>query len=389
MLKNITPPVKRNGTRPARGIVVVNNKQVKFNSFTVEQNGFSAADTFDIELPFFIREQQAGEMVLSNGPDFQSILLTQDVIPIQLYVGHPKNPLNYGIGDLVQLMDGTMDTARWNFDISGERITLNGRNIVGKMIDTKLIDKFPNQTSSSIAESLASKYKLKTMIAPTTTLAGTYYNKSSAFTPDTETTEWDLLQYLAKQENFIVRIKNNILMFGPYSDITGYEGVDPIVYTWGYDIERLEIERSPHAARDIVVKVISYERKSKTRIIETANSSTQKSLGASGQVGRREQYIETYTIPGLTRDQAQKKAQAIYDQLSRSQLIGQIDCAGNIDMAIDRLIQIQGIGLGLQNNYYLNKVSHKFDLSNGYSNNCSFSNQFMPDENAQEQEAIQ
>jgi len=360
VLKNITPSVKRNGGKPARGIVVVNNTQVKFNTFDVEQNSFSAADTFEIELPFFIRDQQSGEVILANGPDFQSILLTQDVIPVQVYVGYLENPLNYGINNL--------------------------GNVVGKMIDEKITDKFPNSTSSTIATNIANKYGLAPVITATTTLAGTYYSKSSAVTPDANTSEWDLLQFLANQENFIVRVKDNQLLFGPYSEVTSYENTDPIVYTWGYDIEKLEIERSPHAARDIVVNVISYDRANKQRIVETAKSSTQSSSSTSGQIGRKEQYIENYTIPGLTRDQAQKKAQAIYDQLSRSQLIGQIDCAGNTDMAIDRLIQIQGIGLGLQNNYYLNKVSHKFDIDDGYANECSFSNQFMSDENAQEQD---
>lgn len=386
MLKNITPSVKRNGGKPARGIVVVNNTQVKFNTFDVEQNSFSAADTFEIELPFFIRDQQSGEVILANGPDFQSILLTQDVIPVQVYVGYLENPLNYGINNLVKIIDGTMDTAKWDFDNTGEFVTLNGRNVVGKMIDEKITDKFPNSTSSTIATNIANKYGLAPVITATTTLAGTYYSKSSAVTPDANTSEWDLLQFLANQENFIVRVKDNQLLFGPYSEVTSYENTDPIVYTWGYDIEKLEIERSPHAARDIVVNVISYDRANKQRIVETAKSSTQSSSSTSGQIGRKEQYIENYTIPGLTRDQAQKKAQAIYDQLSRSQLIGQIDCAGNTDMAIDRLIQIQGIGLGLQNNYYLNKVSHKFDIDDGYANECSFSNQFMSDENAQEQD---
>ena len=134
-------------------------------------------------------------------------------------------------------------------------------------------------------------------------------------------------------------------------------------------------------------KIETSTSSSDSRIVATADSSTESSLSTSDQVGRKEQYVETYTVPGLTSDQAQKKAQAIYEQLSRSQLIGQIDCAGNTDMAIDRLIQFQGIGLGLQNNYYLNKVSHKFDKDNGYANECSFSNQFMSDENAQEQDS--
>ena len=196
MFKNIIPAVKRNGGKPARGIVIVNNTQVKFNTFDVEQNGFSAADSFEIELPFFIREQQSGDIILANGPDFQSVLLTQDVIPVQVYVGYPKNPLNYGISDLVQLIDGTMDTARWDFDNTGEFVTLNGRNVVGKMIDEKIVDKYPNSTSSTIATNIANKYGLTPVVTATTTLAGTYYSKSSAVTPDANTSEWDLLQFL-------------------------------------------------------------------------------------------------------------------------------------------------------------------------------------------------
>jgi hypothetical protein len=370
--------------RAARAIVVVNWIPVKFTDITVEQNGFSAADTFEIKLPYFIRDQQSGETILANGPEFQSILLTQDSIPVQVYFGYPEDPNNYDVSDLVQLIDGIIDTAKWDFDMTGEFVTIDGRNKVGEMIDTKIVDKLPNQTSSQIANYFAGYYGLVPVITPTTTLAGTYYNNGSAITPDTETTQWDLLQFLAQQENFIVRVKGNTLLFGPYSTVTGYENTAPITYTWGKDIEKLEIERSPHAARDIVVKVISYDRNSKHRIVETASSGVQRSANTSGQVYRREQYVETYTIPGLTRDQAQKKAKAIYDQLSSSQLIGTIDAAGNTDLAVDRQINLQGVGMGLTNNYYLNKVSHKYNLNDGYTIEGSFSNQFMSNENATE-----
>lgn len=372
MFQNSKPSISgRNAIRPVRGIVVVNNQVVKFISFSVEQNGFSAADSFEIELPFFIRDEQLGDKILANGPKFESVLLSLDEIPVQVYVGYPKNPLNYQISDLTKIMDGVMDTATWDFDNTGEIITLSGRNMVGEMIDTKIVDKYPNLTSSAIAYNIAKNHKLTPVITNTTTLAGTYYNQNSTMMSNTDTTsEWDLLLFLAQQENFIVRVKGKKLLFGPYSVVTEYETASPLVYTWGYDIEKLEIERSPHGAKDIVVKVISFDKNNKNRIIETAKSGSQSN---------REKYTETYTIPGLTRDQAQKKAISIYTQLSRSQLIGQITCAGNVEMSIDRQIELHGVGSKLSQKYFLNKVTHKFTVDdNGYSIDASFGT-FMPD----------
>ena len=378
----------RNGVRAARGIAVVNGYQVRFDSFQVEQNGFSAADSFSLTLPFFVRDQQQGDKILANGKDFESMLVNADVLPVQLYVGYPKNPGKYTKDDLMQLMDGQMDTTEWDFDMSsGEKVILHGRNAVGKMIDTKIIEKFPNLTASAIATQFATEHGLTPVVTPTTELAGTYYNQQSAVL-GRETTEWDLLIFLAKQENFIVRVKGKQLFFGPYGTVVADAAqntpgtvYDPdkqvyvIPYTWGYDIEHLHIERSPHAARDIEVIVITYDRNGKARIVERALSSTQRSARIAQQVGERAKYSVTYVIPGLTREQAQKRAQQILDELSRNQLIGSIQCAGNSDCEIDRQIEIYGVGQGLSIPYYLNKVTHKFSLSDAYGLDMSFSSQ--------------
>jgi hypothetical protein len=368
--------------QPSRGIVTVNNQIIRFTSLHVEQNAFSAADSFEVVLPFFIRHSQSGDLILANGPDFQSILLTQDVVPVSIWVGYPPNPFNYQTSDLTQIMDGYMDTAHWQFDNTGTAVTLNGRNKTALFMDNKIYDKLPNLTSSRIAETLATSHGLATAVAPTTTLAGTYYNQNSAVL-GTDISEWDLLLFLAQQENFIVRVKGNILYFGPYSLVTGFENQDPIPFTWGQNIEKLEFERSPHAARDIIVRVITYDRNGKNRIVETAKSTTQYAQRIKNQTGQREAYTETYIIPGLTREQAQKKAVAINSELSRAALIGQITVAGNTDMAIDRKIAIQGVGQGLSGTFYLNKVTHDYDLDSGYDVSASFSNQFLADDSVQ------
>lgn len=375
----------RNGVQAVRGIALVNGYQVRFEEFSVEQNGFSAANSFELQLPFFVTDVQNGEMILANGPNFDSQLLELDDIPVKLYIGVPKDPTQYTVNDLTLMMNGYMDTARWEFGINGERLTLKGRNIVGKMIDYKINDKYPNLTSSAIAELFASEIGLTPVVTPTSTLAGTWYSQNSAVL-GTETNVWDLLLFLAKAENFIVRVTtDNKLLFGPYDTVTTYSSTAAIPYTYGYDIKNISFERSPHAAKNIIVKVISYSRKYNKKgtkytdhhIEETAKSTTQKSAAVSGQTGQRESYTEVYVIPGLTREQAQAKAQAILAELSRSEIIGNFTAAGNTDLNIDRQVTIYGVGMTLSQNYYLNRVSHRFSVPNGYTVDTSFSNQYL------------
>ena len=328
-------------------------------------------------MPFFIQDILAAGAIEANGPDFVTTLLVQDQIPVQVYIGYPQNPLSFTATDLTQVMDGWMDDAKFDFDDQGERITLTGRNNVGQLIDEKINDKLPNQTASNIATQFTAEHGLTPVVTPTTTLAGTYYNQNSAAL-GTDISEWDLLLFLAQMENFIVRVKGSSLYFGPYSVVTGYVNQTPIPYTWGYDITTLEIERSPHCAKDIVVNVYSYDRNGKAKIKETAKSATQFAQKIYGNLGQRQQYIENYTIPGLTRDQAQKQAQAIASELSRSQLIGTMTGAGNTDLAIDRQIVLYGVGKALSSPYYLTKVTHSMDMDGGYGASVSFCNQFQP-----------
>jgi hypothetical protein len=363
----------RNGVRPARGIAVVNGQRVRFERFSVEQNAFSAADSFTLELPFFVLDEQ-GDKILSNGPDFASQLMTVDVIPVQLYVGYPSGPDPNAIGtsDLELVLDGRMDTTQFAFSRMGETVTLFGRNAVGQLIDAKVYEKFPNLPASSIATRFAGEHGLTPVVTGTTALAGSYYNQQAAAL-GREATEWDLLLYLARRENYIVRVKGNELHFGPYGTVVG--DAAPVPYTWGSDVEEINIERSPHAARNLVVTVLTYDRNSKKLIKEVAKSSTQAAQRIAQQIDRRAKYSLTYTIPGLTRQQAQNRAQQILDEYSRKQVIGRIVAAGNTALSVDRQIQIGGLGKGLDGSYYVNRVVHSFDLSRGYSIDASFSSQ--------------
>lgn len=382
----------RNSVRKSRGIAVVAGEKVNFTSFSVEQNGFSAADSFSLTLPFFIREEQKGEKVLANGPTFQSKLVNQDIIKVQLYVGYPLlvNPDAATPSDLTLIMDGEMDTVEFSLDsIAGESAVLHGRAKVGAMIDDKIIDKFPGQTASQIATMFALQHGLKADVSPTTELAGTFYNQKAAVL-GREISQWDLLLFLAKRENFVVRVKNGTLYFGQLDVVTAKtSSTTPTLYTWGYDIERLTIERSPHAARNLEVIVLTYDRNKKKQVRESAKTPTQSAQRISQQLGQRARYQRVFAMPGLTREQAQNKARDILEKLSHSQMIGDLTATGNTELGIDGKIKIEGIGIGLSREYFMNRITHTyiaageegFKTSIGFSSETDYSQSEFSEEN--------
>ena len=343
-----------------RSLIRVNNKIVPFQSWSVEQNSYSAADTFTLDLPFRVLDSLRGATDLINTPTQETILLTQSTILNEVYAGYPRDPNNYGISDLTQYTYGNLDTVDFYFDEQGERIEIQGRNMVAPFMDNKTTEKFPNQTSSAIVSYFGTKHGLSLQVTPTYTLAGSYYSGDNVqLTSDI--TEWDLMQFLAEQEGFTLRVRGNTLYFGPRNS---FLKKTPLPYTWGQNIKSLQLTRNPHASKDIKVEVISWKSNSKTRITASVGKGTSDNA-----------WVETYYIPGITHEQAQQKAQSIYDQLSQSENVGQMTVDGNDQMDIDTPIILQGTGVGMTLQYWPTKVTHNFDFKSGsYSIDISFSN---------------
>jgi phage protein D len=357
-----------------RSIVKVNSVYVPFQTWDVNLNGYAAADTFDLTCPFRILDYLKGTTDLANTPTTETILLTQPDILVEIYGGYPSDPNNYNESDLTQLMYGYLDTVDFHFETSGESVQIAGRNEVGPFMDTKTTDKFPNQTSSAIVATFAAQYNLQTQITPTYTLAGTYYSDDQVQLT-TDITQWDLMNYLAGQEGFTLRVVGNTLYFGPRDS---FLKSTTLPYTWGQNVKRLHLQRTPHAAKDIKVEVITWQPGKKTRIVATATNATSYAKKVTGTSAHQE-WVETYYFPGLTQDQAQSKANTILDQLSSSELIGDLACDGNDQQDIYQPLQLYGTGLGSDQQYWPTKVTHSFDHKQGnYGMTLNFSNLNMP-----------
>ncbi len=363
-----------------RAIVIVNGNRVPFFSYSVVENGYGAADTFSLELPFRILSNLTGVTDLANTPTDASSFFTEADILVEIYEGYPPDPNNYSINDLTQVIYGYMD----NLDIyiqdaeKGYYVQLQGRNQVAPFIDNESTNKYPNMTSSAIASYLAQLNGLSTNITPTYTTVGTYYaNDNVKLTHNTS--QWDLLLYLAQKEGFMVAVSGNTLFFGPQSKLLNSNS---ILYTINKNVYSLQLSRSPHASRDITVTVISWQPGKKTHIVSTAKRTTGYISKIKGTM-QRQAYQETYYYPGMDKNQTQQKANEILQQLSSTEITGKLVTYGIVNQNIYQPLQISGIGAGIDGvTFWPTQVTHTFDLSNStsgsYNISISFSNLLLP-----------
>lgn len=361
----------RRGYSQPRSIVKIDGTPTFFNNWTVNLNSTHIADDFEIELPFKIG-RNLPQAYLLNSPDYTSYLFLNSDIKVEIFVGYPLDATSYSDSDLTRIMYGTMDTASLRADgLGGEKVTIKGRNGVGLFIDNKTTQKYQNMTSSAIAQLLASNHGLKASITPTYTLAGTFYT-GDTITMNKDLTEWDLLTFLAEQEGFSLKVVDDTLYFGPFDTVVGTTSTEALNYTWGQNVKNLGIDRSPHAAKNLIVEVHSFDHKKGKHIHATAKVTNTKAS---------QSFTQRYYYPGLTMDQCQKKAESILNQLSLLEVIGEMNVSGNEKLTVDRLVYLYGTGTGLSSSYYIRKATHTFaPNSDGYRCDVSFSNLLLSDE---------
>lgn len=354
----------RKGVSKPRSIVRLDGNDVWFNNWTVNLNSTSQADDFQIELPFRIIRNQP-QSYLMNTPEDPSYLLVKSDILVEVYVGYPNNPDSYQIDDLTRILYGYVDSIEINCSSTGEIVTLTGRNMVAPFLDNKVTSKYQNKTASAIVRELAGQQGLKADVSTTYTLSGKYANNDSA-EMSSDQSQWDLMTYLAEQEGFSLRVADDTVLFGPFDKVVGSQtDVPPLAYTWGQNVEDFQITRAPHAVKNVQVEVHSYNADASAHV--QANSS-RSFKGAS------DTYHERYFFAGLTQAQAQVKANSILAELSRLELTGQMNVAGNENLTVDRKIGLYGVGAGLSDIYFVRKAQHKFDFSGGYRTQVTFSN---------------
>ena len=261
------------------------------------------------------------------------------------------------------LIVGQVDDIDWS--PFGTTITISGRDLSAGLIDSKTAEKFQNRTASQIAEVLAERQGLTASVEKTSTLAGTYYEIDHAIATH-EQTEWDLLTYLAQREDFDLWVSGTTLYFRPPPG----QKTPPFVLLASTDdgtgfaanVERLDLRRSQTLARDVIVKVRSWNQKHQRAFTVTAKrSQVKKSQRVGGEA-------QTYSFvrPNLTQDQAQQLAESYAEEITRHERVLTASLPGDNQLVTRNLVRLVGTGTDWDQIYYPDTVSRRLSMAEGY-----------------------
>lgn len=284
-------------------------------------------------------------------------------IMIEVFAGFPSNPDGYTAFDLESLILGQVDNIE--IDWLTRMYTLTGRDLTAKFIDNKTTKKYPNLTASEIVTMLAHEQGLTAQVTPTTTLSGVFYANNHT-TLTAEQPEWDLITFLAQQENFVAYVKDTTLYFEPAPKETdtpyliqfNYPGVNSAYDYTSASVISLNTSRSLTLARDIIVKVRSWNSSQKKAFTVTVHATPNKrnALAAKAQpIGDAQ--VFTQTIPGLTREQALQKAQQLLREYSQHERTITAVLAGDNILKKVGVVKLRGTNTDYDQVYFTASVN--------------------------------
>lgn len=301
----------QSAARQPRGLVMLNDTPAYgWVSWQVDNNTFYQADTFSVV--FAVSALPADRNV--------DWFAAQPAILVEILAGFPADPERYGRADLQSLIYGLVDDV--SFDPVARTLTVSGRDLTAKLIDTRTAEKWPNLTASQIAAKIATDNGLTPVVTETSIKAGTYYQIDNVLVQSQQSV-WDVLTWLAHVENMQVYVQGRELHFEPFAQQTD----DPYLLQWqepdetsGFPVFNgtgVSFSRNLTLAKDVIVEVRSWNARNKKAFTQRAQATHSKNtaLAAAAQPYGDAQ-VYTYTFPGLTPEAATKKAYSLLAEIT-------------------------------------------------------------------------
>lgn len=343
--------------RHPRGAVKINDELITgWTSLEVESNAYRSADTFRVTFVMSLLPADRDKKWFSQ----------QKSAYIEVLAGFPKDPEKYRESDLDSMIYGKVDDITLN--LPAGIIEVSGRDLTSELIDTKTSEHFANQTASQIAETLAKRHNLTPVVTKTTRKAGDYYKDDFADTTQQQS-EWDLLSYLANVEGYDLFVKGKSLYFNPRAT----ESKDNYVLEWKepdknqlFPVANLvdfQLSRNLTISPGIVVEVRSWNPKAKKAF--SAFWPKHAKTTKPGQSTSQNQ-IYRYTVPGLTQDTAQQRAQSIYRTIVDHEMKLTAYMPADNLLQVGKTILVRGTGTDFDQVYYPESIVRTLSVDEGY-----------------------
>lgn len=319
-----------------------------FHEFEVTSNSHFTADTFRATAALSRLPAALDAAYWSNTGDQTIEILADDT----------------GAGSFTSLILGQVDDVE--LDLAGRALTLSGRDLSARFIDTKTTERFQNLTSSAIAALLAARHGLQASIRNTSTPVGRYYEIEHA-RMTSEQSEWDLLTYLAQEEGFDLWVAGQTLHFQPPPPLTA----TPYPLRWrepaaagppAANFTRMRMSRSLTLARDVIVRVASWNQNQEKTFVTTFRISQ----AHGGQKGHVRPQLYSFTIPNLTPDQALKWAKQKAEEITRHERLLTVELPADHLLSTRSVVRLAGTGTSWDQTYRVASVERRMAFEDGY-----------------------
>lgn len=345
--------------RQPRGIVKLNGTPITgWVSWDVENNSFYQADTFRVVFA-------SAELPIEFSANYFS---SQKSISIEILAGFPIDAKSFSQSELKSLIYGNVDQITYNPVTT--LIEVSGRDLTSLLIDEITTEKYPNNRAWEIATNIAEKHGLIPVITKTNSKVGVYYQIDNVFLND-QRSEWDLLTYLAHEEDFNVYVKGRELHFEPKPQAED----DPYVLQWQkpnhdhahpiFNGESISFSRDLTIAEGVTVIVRSWNYKNKKSYEVIYPNSNVKGIKPGESSPKRQIYIKK--TPNLTPEQALQKAIIHYNAIIQHEVKLEASMPADNLLMPTSIIQVKGTKTSYDQLYFPDSVRRTMDFESGYS----------------------
>lgn len=339
--------------------MLVNGQAMPFVSWETDANSHYQADTFRCVVAVSALPANFGV----------AWWMAQDQLDVEIFVGFPADPVRFSASDLTSVFAGRVDDLQW--DLPRGLLDLTGRDLTAVLIDTKTSEKYPNKTSSEVAQAIAAAHGLQAQVTATTAKVGKLYAIDHVRLQD-DRSEWDLLTWLAREEGFQVFVDGKTLHFQPVDAKAA-----PFAVKWTpapsdggwptFDGTNITLNHSLTLAKDIRVEISSWNLKTGKKVTAFAEAKRIRNR-VTRNAGKPVTPTQIYsrTIAGLDHEAAQKRAQQILAELSKHEMRLTIEGPADASLAITDTIQLSGTDTPFDQVYFPDSIARTFATEEGF-----------------------